>query len=622
MMNTKAICITVLVSTILIFAANHYAARSAFQSEAECSQCDCTVKLVSVMGTPKEKEPSCSVSFTTSGKAFDFRATSYMEKVGIAVPVSSCAFSVFCDRTHLAKVVCAGTDAQEGINPSQKGSFRCRDDGRLDWTCDHWQRQQQKTEKKTQPQTKKKKSHAFGPMSATSSMFLASTNISASMMSGFLPAKYIAEATDDQEAKEIINGSTRWWLFQGEAGIEQGVFMVATGEAEAQSFCTGDTISLVGPNVFSLPTCQVDASGSWHGVYGRRLAGGKVTTVAVRLELRKESGLLRGELKTPDGTFNIVSWGQNISGFNLQAEGTVAGKLRKIALNGELRKGNMVFDGREDSGSPDTTYRLTGALTRLYIADGALLPAVINQPYSFPLTALAPEDQAVTFRVTGGPLPRGISLDASSGTLSGTPTELGNFKINVVASDADGDVFEQPLTLIVKKIFITTRLLPDASFGQAYSVTLQVAGGQPPYRFSGVPPRGLTLDPNTGVISGTPTTTRSNTSYLMVRDSQNNSDAENVSLTVRGTTILTSHFLPDATKGSPYRTQFQVVGNNLPTQWSISGGADINSIGLKLNPQTGELSGTPTRPGVLLLSVLAKTTSVDAQSRNFALTIK
>jgi hypothetical protein len=557
------------------------------------------------------------VTFTDSNGGV--KAT--IPKAGTGYPLAACDFSVFCDRSALAKVVCAGTDAQEPVDPAQKCSFKCRDDGRPDWTCDHWQRQQKKTEKKTQ-QTKKKKSHALGPMSETSSMFLASTNINASIMSGFLAPGNFAEAPDDEEAKETITGSTGWWLIQGEVGIEKGVLMIATGEVEAQSFCTGDTIRLVGPNVISLPTCQVDASGSWRGVYARRLAGGKVTTVAVSLELRKESGLLRGELKTPDGTFNIVSWGQNISGFSLQAEGSVAGKPRKIALDGELTKGNMVFDGREDSGSRDTTYKLTGALRRLYIADGALLPAVLNQPYSFPLTALSPEDHAITFRVTGGPLPRGISLDASSGTLGGTPTELGTFKISVVASDADGDVFEQPLILIVKKIFITTRLLPDASFGQAYSATLQLAGGQPPYRFSGVPPRGLTLDPNTGVISGTPTTTRSNTSYLMVRDGQNNSDAENVSLTVRGTTILTSHFLPDATKGSPYRTQFQVVGNNLPTQWSISGGSYINSIGLKLNPETGELSGTPTKSGVVLLSVLAKTTSVDAQSRNFALTIK
>ncbi|MEJ7712783.1 MAG: Ig domain-containing protein [Pyrinomonadaceae bacterium] len=169
---------------------------------------------------------------------------------------------------------------------------------------------------------------------------------------------------------------------------------------------------------------------------------------------------------------------------------------------------------------------------------------------------------------------------------------------------------------------ITTRLLPDAFFGKSYSATLKVAGGQPPYKFSGFPPKGLTLDPNTGELSGIPTSDRHEASSFTVRDSQNNSETQDVSLQVRRTTILTSHFLPEATQGSPYRTELKAVGNNIPTQWSISGGLDIKSIGLTLNPQTGELSGTPTKPGEFLLSVGAVTTSVDQQYRNFTLTIK
>lgn len=49
-MNTKALCVAVLVFTILIFGANHYAAQQAAQSLPECRKCDCKVRLVSVMG--------------------------------------------------------------------------------------------------------------------------------------------------------------------------------------------------------------------------------------------------------------------------------------------------------------------------------------------------------------------------------------------------------------------------------------------------------------------------------------------------------------------------------------------------------------------------------------------
>lgn len=527
---------------------------------------------------------------------------------------SACLFAVFCDKEREAYVDCGGITL--AVNQGKQCYGYCvsnKGKGWLDMLCDSWARQKSTS--------KKKGSGPLPPTSTTSSMFFALTKISTSIMSGFLPAKYSEEVTDDQEAKEIITGSIRWRLIEGEAGIDQGMLMVAKGEAEARSFCTGDSFRLVGPNVISLPTCQVDVSGRWQGAYARPLSKGTRAAVTVSLNLRKESGSLRGELTTPDGTFNIVEGFQSGSNINLQAERTVAGTRGKIILHGKLTKGDMVFGGSEQSPGGAVTYGLTGFVRRLYIADSALLPAVLNQPYSFPLTAFSPENQAITFRVAGGQLPRGISLDGQSGTLSGTPTELGIFNIRVVADDAAGNVFEQPLTLTVKKLVIT-RLLPDAFLGQSYSATLKVAGGQPPYRFSGFPPKGLTLDPKTGEVSGTPSSTRSNTSYLTVRDSQNNSESQNVSLEVRGTTILTSHFLPEATKGSPYHTQFQVVGNSLPTKWSIVGEGDINSIGLTLNLQTGELSGTPTKPGAFLLSVLAKTTSVDQQYRNFALTIK
>ena len=105
-----------------------------------------------------------------------------------------------------------------------------------------------------------------------------------------------------------------------------------------------------------------------------------------------------------------------------------------------------------------------------------------------------------------------------------------------------------------------------------------------------------------------------------MRDSQNNSESQNVRLSVRGTTILNSHFLPDAKVGVPYRMQFQAVGNLTPINW-VFGRADASSIGLALNEKTGELSGTPTKAGNFFIEVRAEGGS-SVPSRKFALTIK
>ena len=230
-----------------------------------------------------------------------------------------------------------------------------------------------------------------------------------------------------------------------------------------------------------------------------------------------------------------------------------------------------------------------------------------------------------------GRLPKGLSFEASSGTFSGTPTETGSFDLSVVADDGAGNAFEQPLTLIVKKLAVTNRLLPDGIVGQTYAATLKAAGGQAPYRFSGNMPAGLQLDPNTGEIRGTPSSTSAGndrygnraltTGYeVTIRDSQGSSESQKVSLTVRGATIMNSHFLPDAEVGAPYRTQFRIVGNTSPVNWMF-GGTDASLIGLGLNEKTGELSGTPTKAGEYFVEVTAEVGS-NAPTRQFAITIK
>jgi len=79
------------------------------------------------------------------------------------------------------------------------------------------------------------------------------------------------------------------------------------------------------------------------------------------------------------------------------------------------------------------------------------------------------------------------------------------------------------LTITVRgPLSISTTTLSDATVGNAYSATLQAAGGLAPYSWSistGSLPTGLTLAPSTGIISGTPTTSGTFTFTVKVTDS-------------------------------------------------------------------------------------------------------
>lgn len=69
---------------------------------------------------------------------------------------------------------------------------------------------------------------------------------------------------------------------------------------------------------------------------------------------------------------------------------------------------------------------------------------------------------------------------------------------------------------------IETASLPDATVGVAYAATLVADGGAKPYKWSVVQntlPAGLTLDPTTGQITGTPTEQGSFDITVQVEDS-------------------------------------------------------------------------------------------------------
>jgi hypothetical protein len=246
----------------------------------------------------------------------------------------------------------------------------------------------------------------------------------------------------------------------------------------------------------------------------------------------------------------------------------------------------------------------------------------VNSSYSQNLTAVGCTGTC-TWSVSGT-LPPGLSISTLNGTISGVLTTAGTFGFTVTATDILTKQGSQSYSITVNPPpSITTGALPNGTAGTAYSQTVTVAGGTPPYNFSvntGNLPTGLALNASSGVISGIPTLAGTSNFTILVMDRASVTVSQAYVLTVNPTiTITTASPLPAGTAGSVYSQTLSASGGIAPYTWSVSGGA--LPLGITLNSSTGVLGGTPAAVGTFTFTVQVVDSSRGAASKQFTLTI-
>jgi VCBS repeat-containing protein len=160
----------------------------------------------------------------------------------------------------------------------------------------------------------------------------------------------------------------------------------------------------------------------------------------------------------------------------------------------------------------------------------------------------------------GGSLPSWLSLNSSTGTFSGTPTnsDVGTLSIEVTADDSQGGTVSDTFDIVVANIndapTVTTPIADQsATENQAFSFTVaantftdidvgdtltysaQLAGGEPL-------PDWLNFDPNTGIFSGTPVASDAGTIriHLIADDSNGGTVSEIFNLAVNSLPRVTA----------------------------------------------------------------------------------
>ena len=290
-----------------------------------------------------------------------------------------------------------------------------------------------------------------------------------------------------------------------------------------------------------------------------------------------------------------------------------------------------------DSGSPVQTKTVNLTLTvvpaPLVITTTSLPSGTVGVAYSATLVATG-GTTPFTWSLTSGTLPTGLSLNPSTGAITGNPslpaTNLAlTFKLSDAGVPAQTTSVNLTLTIAPGPLVITTSSLPGGVVASPYSTTLATTGGTAPFTWSltsGALPANLSLNPGTGAISGTPSAPVTSTALTFkVTDSGSPVQTNSVNLTltiIPASLVITSTSLPSGTVGVAYSVTLAATGGTTPFTWSLTAG--ILPAGLSLNPASGAITGTPSAAvanAALTFKVVDSGSAVQSQSVSLTLTI-
>jgi hypothetical protein len=253
--------------------------------------------------------------------------------------------------------------------------------------------------------------------------------------------------------------------------------------------------------------------------------------------------------------------------------------------------------------------------------------AQVGQSFDIAYTAT----NTTTYSLQSGSLPSGLTINPSNGTISGTvnagASETFNFTLRAVGGGGTTDSG----TFSIKRvqpapIWSTTSLNQVARVGVPFSTTVSASNIQSSNAYS-VPnnslPNGLSIDSNTGVISGTPSAGNSQTfSFRVTATGDGGSTQSNLfTLDRRQPLVVWVDDTLDTTNLRVGQSYSDSVSANNAATYSVSG-LPIRGISMSSSSSSATVSGTPTSTASFSFTITAANSDGTRVGRTYTFTPK